>query len=293
METAKLLNSKGPHYFTGTFFRFFPLMLFHNSSRDHVMLVLWTGLRIAPSVGQLIFRGSGPMSKTITNKALVAALALSLGAGANGAFAEGENNPENMSFFITSTGSGQGANFGGLEGADVHCTTLAHAAGSTKKWAAYLSTSMIIDRSSGSLQITEGINARDRIGTGPWHNIKGELIATDVEALHADDVNINYETGLDENGNPINKRGERPNKHDILTGSDSHGYFSTAGGDTTCGNWTSDGEGSAIVGHHDRAGPSFARNFVSWNSSHPSRGCSDEALTSTGGAGLLYCFAVE
>ena len=152
---------------------------------------------------------------------------------------------------------------------------------------------MIIDRSSGTTQITEGVNARDRIGTGPWYNIKGELIANDVDDLHEDDVNINFETGLDENGNTINKRGTRPTKHDILTGSDSHGYFSTAGGDTTCGNWTSNGEGSAIVGHHDREGPLTSRNFISWNSSHPSRGCSDEALASTGGAGLLYCFATN
>jgi hypothetical protein len=152
---------------------------------------------------------------------------------------------------------------------------------------------MIIDRSSGTTEITEGVNARDRIGAGPWHNIKGELIATDVDALHEDDVNINFETGLDENGNIVNKRGTRPTKHDILTGSDSHGYFSTAAGDTTCGNWTSNDAGSAIVGHHDRAGPLASRNFVSWNSSHPSRGCSDEALASSGGAGLLYCFAAN
>ena len=198
-----------------------------------------------------------------------------------------------MSFFITSVGSGDGANFGGLEGADAHCTALAESVGSSKAWAAYLSTSMIIDRSSGTTEITNGVNARDRIGTGPWYNIKGELIANDVEDLHKDDVNIGFETGLDENGNTVNKRGTQPTKHDILTGSDSHGYFSTAGGDTTCSNWTSNDEGSAILGHHDRSGPSSARNFVSWNSSHPSRGCSDEALASTGGAGLLYCFAVD
>ena len=152
------------------------------------------------------------MSKMINSKALVAALALTLGAGVNGAFAEGENNPENMSFFITSTGTGQGANFGGLEGADTHCTTLAHAAGSTKKWAAYLSTSMIIDRSSGTTQITNGVSARDRIGTGPWYNIKGELIATDVEALHADDGTSTTRPALMKTATPsTNALSARPN----------------------------------------------------------------------------------
>jgi len=231
------------------------------------------------------------MSNVLKKSALLAAFTLSLGASAG--TAQEANDLEKMSFFITSVGSGQGANFGGLEGADAHCGALAEAAGSSKAWAAYLSTSMIIDRSSGTTQITNGVNARDRIGTGPWHNIKGVLIAADVDDLHRDDVNINYETGLDENGNTINKRGIRPTKHDILTGSDSHGYFSTAGGDSTCSNWTSSDAGSAIVGHHDRAGPSAARNFVSWNSSHPSRGCSDQSLVSTGGAGLLYCFATN
>ena len=233
------------------------------------------------------------MSKSLKRTTFLAAFTLSVCGGAIVANAQSANDVEKMSFFITSVGTGDGANFGGLEGADAHCASLAGAAGSTKEWAAYLSSSMIIDRSSGTTQITEGVNARDRIGSGPWYNIKGELIANDVDHLHEDDVNINFETGLDENGNSINKRGTRPTKHDILTGSDSHGYFSTAGGDTTCGNWTSNDAGSAIVGHHDRAGPLASRNFVSWNSSHPSRGCSDEALASSGGAGLLYCFAVN
>lgn len=198
-----------------------------------------------------------------------------------------------MSFFITSEGSGDGANFGGLEGADAHCTTLAQAAGSSRTWAAYLSASMMIDRSSGSPEVTDGISARDRIGTGPWYNAKGEMIAADVDDLHSANVNINLETGLDENGNPINGRGSKPNKHDILTGTDSNGYFSTAGGDTTCGNWTSGGEGSAIVGHHDRAGLNESRNMVSWNSSHGSAGCGEEDFPKTGGAGLIYCFAAD
>ncbi|MEP5759909.1 MAG: hypothetical protein ABJ327_11515 [Litoreibacter sp.] len=222
-----------------------------------------------------------------------AAFALSICGSVAGSFAQSANDVEKMSFFITSVGNGHGANFGGLEGADLHCTSLAEAAGSTRTWAAYLSNKAIIDRSSGSLQITNGINARDRIGSGPWYNIKGDQIATDVDDLHQDGVNVGLETGLDENGNQISGRGSEVNKHDILTGSDSHGYFSTAGGDTTCNNWTSEGEGSAIVGHHDRAGPNNARNFVSWNSSHASRGCSDEALASTGGAALVYCFAVD
>lgn len=200
---------------------------------------------------------------------------------------------EDMSFFITSDGNGDGANFGGLEGADAHCSALAEAAGSTKDWAAYLSTSMIIDRSSGSPEVTNGVSARDRIGSGPWHNAAGTLIANDVGELHSADANINLETGLDENGNPIKGRGEQPNEHDILTGSDSNGHFSTAGGDTTCGNWTSNSEGSAIVGHHDRVGLNASRNMVSWNSSHGSAGCGEDDLPKTGGAGLLYCFATN
>jgi len=217
------------------------------------------------------------------------AAALVLTAGASVA----QSDTDKMSFFITSAGSGDGANYGGLEGADAHCTALAQAAGSSKTWAAYLSTSMKLDRSSGSLKITNGISARDRIGSGPWHNAAGVLIAEDVDALHSDAVNINLETGLDENGNRVNGRGSRPNKHDILTGSDSAGYFSTAGGDTTCGNWTSNGTGSAIVGHHDRVGLNTSRNMISWNSAHGSRGCGEADLPKSGGAGLLYCFATE
>ena len=189
------------------------------------------------------------MPTLVQRTTFLAAFTLSIGASALVANAQSAIDVEKMSFFITSVGTGDGANFGGLEGADAHCGALASAAGSTKKWAAYLSSSMIIDRSSGTTQITEGINARDRIGTGPWYNIKGELIANDVDHLHEHDVNINFETGLDENGNSINKRGTRPTKHDILTGSDSHGYFSTAGGDTTCGNWTSNDAGSATVSY--------------------------------------------
>lgn len=210
------------------------------------------------------------------------------------ATAHAQSASEEMSFFITSVGKGDGANLGGLDGADAHCNALASAAGSSKTFAAYLSTSMVIDRSTDPMTITNGISARDRIGSGPWYNAKGELIAKDVEDLHNGGANINLQSGLDENGNPVNGRGSQPNKHDILTGSDSAGHFSTAGGDTTCGNWTSNSEdGSAIVGHHDRVGLNDARNMVSWNSSHGSRGCGEEHLPRSGGAGLFYCFATN
>jgi hypothetical protein len=230
------------------------------------------------------------MDKTLKLSAFAAAFALTMGAGV---FASHAQSAEKMSFFITSDGGGDGANFGGLKGADAHCTTLAKAAGSTKNWAAYLSTSMVIDRSSGTPKVTNGISARDRIGSGPWHNAKGVLIAKDVNDLHSDNVNISLQTGLDENGNQIKGRGEKPNQHDILTGTDSNGHFSTAGGDTTCGNWTKNGKGSAIVGHHDRVGLNKSRNMISWNSAHGSAGCGEADLPRTGGAGLLYCFATD
>lgn len=207
--------------------------------------------------------------------------------------AQSADDAEEMSFFVSSDGAGDGANFGGLEGADAHCTALARAAGSTRTWAAYLSTSMVIDRSSGTPEVTDGISARDRIGSGPWRNADGVLIAENVEQLHGAEANITLETALDENGEQINGRSSDPNEHDILTGSDSAGYFSTAGGDTTCGNWTSNGEGSAIVGHHDRAGLNESRNMVSWNSSHGTAGCGENDLPTTGGAGLIYCFATD
>lgn len=201
---------------------------------------------------------------------------------------------EKMSFFITSKSNGDGANFGGLEGADAHCNSLASSAGSNKTWAAYLSTSMVIDRSDGQRKVTNGISARDRIGSGPWYNAKGEMIAKDVDSLHSENVNISLQTALDENGKEVNGRSSKPNRHDILTGSDSIGHFSTSGGDSTCKNWTSNSsEGSAIVGHHDRVGLNLSRNMTSWNSSHGSRGCGEADLPKSGGAGLLYCFAVK
>ena len=228
-------------------------------------------------------------TQSTTFAAIFAASILGMAATAN---AQSAADKAKTSFFITSVGGGDGANFGGLEGADAHCSALAEKAGLSKTWAAYLSASMVIDRSSGSPKVTNGISARDRIGSGPWYNSKGVMIAKDVEDLHTN-ANINLETGLDENGDPINGRGTRPNKHDILTGTDSSGHFSTAGGDTTCGNWTKNGEGSAIVGHHDRVGLNQSRNMVSWNSSHGSAGCGAEDLPRTGGAGLLYCFATD
>ena len=230
------------------------------------------------------------MSNIFKNTSIIAVAALAIGAGSVSANAQ---DIDKMSFFISSVGSGDGANFGGLEGADAHCATLAEAVGSSKSWAAYLSASMVIDRSSGSPKVTNGISARDRIGSGPWYNANGTLIANDIDDLHSVNANINLGTGLDENGNPVNGRGSQPNKHDILTGTDSNGHFSTAGGDTTCGNWTSNGEGSAIVGHHDRVGLNDSRNMMSWNSSHGSAGCGEADLPRTGGAGLLYCFATE
>lgn len=183
-----------------------------------------------------------------------------------------------LSFFITSVGSGNGANLGGLAGADAHCQMLATAAGAgDRTWQAYLST-----------DDPNGVNARDRIGTGPWYNAAGVMIAESVEALHVQETaNINLETGLDESGNRINGEG-MPNRHDILTGSDANGMVATG---QTCNNWTSSGEGTAMLGHYDR----LARGNPGspWNEAHGSRSCSQEDLVATGGAGLFYCFAID
>ena len=211
--------------------------------------------------------------------AVVASIAL-LGFGID---AGAQSPPANMSFFVSSAGSGKGADFGGLDGADKHCQALAAAAGAgSKTWHAYLST-----------QGAQAVNARDRIGNGPWQNAKGVVIAKDVTELHATN-NLNKQTAVTEKGDVINGRGDTPNKHDILTGSQPDGTAFSGSDDKTCGNWTKSGEGSAIVGHHNRTGtnPDPVAN-VSWNSSHPTRGCSDDALKSTGGAGLLYCFATK
>jgi hypothetical protein len=189
-----------------------------------------------------------------------------------------------MSFFVTSANPGRGADFGGLAGADRYCQSLASAAGAGKKtWHAYLSTT------AGDGQAA--VNARDRIGAGPWRNAKGVLIATSIDNLHSDANNLNKQTALSENGALISGRGDAVNMHDILTGSSPEGRALPGPQDTTCRNWTSSTDGSAIVGHHDRMGLDESAPAKSWNSSHPSRGCSVEALRSTGGAGLLYCFA--
>jgi len=191
----------------------------------------------------------------------------------------------NMSFFVTSVGTGKGADFGGLEGADKYCQTLAATAGAgSKSWRAYLST-----QASGS---APAVNAKDRIGKGPWQNAKGVVVAKDVGELHGNN-NLTKQTALTEKGDVVNGRGDTPNKHDILTGSQPDGTAFAAGEDKTCGNWTKSGEGSAIVGHSDRTGLDTSPPALSWNSSHPTKGCSDPALVSTGGAGLLYCFAAN
>jgi hypothetical protein len=192
-----------------------------------------------------------------------------------------------MTFFVTSVGSGKGADLGGLAGADRHCQTLAQAVGAgAKTWRAYLST-----QASGGVA---AVNARDRIGRGPWQNAKGVIIAKNVAELHGSS-NLNKQTALTEKGDVINGRGDTPNMHDILTGSQPDGTAFAGSEDQTCGNWTKSGaEGTVMVGHHDRMGLNEEPPAKSWNSSHPSRGgCSQDALKSTGGAGLFYCFAAD
>lgn len=218
-------------------------------------------------------------------KALPVLLA-SLTACATGSSTTAPAQPSDMSFFVTSVGPGKGADLGGLAGADAHCTALARAAGSNKtSWHAYLSTT-----APGG---EAGVDARSRIGKGPWKNAKGVVVAKSVEDLHSPNNNLNKQTALTEKGEPVSGRGDAVNTHDMLTGSDPDGNYSTAGADTTCGNWTSSGDGSAIVGHHDRMGLKETRHMKSWNSSHGTRGCSQDALKSTGGAGLFYCFATD
>ncbi len=187
-----------------------------------------------------------------------------------------------MGFFVTSVGVGDGANLGGLDGADAHCDKLAAAAGSTgRSWRAYLST---------QVEGKRGISARDRIGNGPWYNARGELIAVDLDQLHIS-PNIVKRTALDENGAMVKGRGDKPNEHDMLTGSKADGtaYFPWEKDDKTCSSWTSNSKGVATLGHHDRHGG----GNISWNATHDSQGCSQEDLIKTGGAGLFYCFAAD
>jgi hypothetical protein len=220
--------------------------------------------------------------KTLRTVAPLALLALGLGGCGTVELYE----QYNMTFFVTSTGSGRGADYGGLAGADAHCQALATAAGSGHRvWRAYLSAS------PSPASPTQ--NARDRIGKGPWQNAKGVVIAQNVSELHGKN-NLNKQTALTEKGEVVNGRGDTPNTHDILTGSQPDGT-AIAGdpGKTTCGNWTMSGAGAAMVGHHDRLGLRDDAPSVSWNSSHPSRGCSLDNLKASGGAGLLYCFATN
>jgi hypothetical protein len=195
----------------------------------------------------------------------------------------------NMSFFVISAGSGKGADLGGLAGADQRCQQLAQAAGSTgKTWHAYLSTQAANGQSA--------VNARDRIGNGPWQNAKGVVIAKSVDELHGAN-NLTKQTALSEKGSPTKGRGDSPNEHDALTGSTMDGRAFPPGEDRTCKNWTSSTQGSAMLGHIDREGLRDDTESKSWNASHPSRGsdggCSQADLRSTGGAGLFYCFAVN
>jgi hypothetical protein len=216
---------------------------------------------------------------SIAGVAIIVAACAGVGGGGSGG----------MTFFISSSGSGNGADLGGLAGADQLCNKLASGAGASgKTWRAYLST-----------QGTEGaqtVNARDRIGKGPWHNAKGVMIASDVNHLHSESNNVKKDTALNEKGEMVAGVGDKPNRHDILTGSRVDGTaFGPRDPDMTCGNWTRSGtEGAVVMGHHDRSGPSTDAWVKSWNSSHQSRGgCSQKALIGTGGDGLIYCFAAN
>jgi hypothetical protein len=218
---------------------------------------------------------------TTASVLLLASCAGGMGAMMNDGYGMQPANP--MSFFVTSANPGRGADFGGLAGADRYCQSLATAAGAgARSWRAYLSTT-----GPGA------VNARDRIGRGPWVDAKGVLVARNVEELHGDNQ-LNKMTALTERGEVVMGRGDAVNMHDILTGSTPEGRATVGGdADTTCGNWTRSGEGSAIVGHHDRMGLRDDAPSRSWNSSHATRGCGMEALKATGGAGLLYCFAAN
>jgi len=226
------------------------------------------------------------LAKNISRLGLVSAAALF----ASLAVAPAQAQSANTTFFVTSAGPGKGADLGGIEGADKQCATLATAAGATAKtWHAYLST-----------QAADGkpaVNARDRIGKGPWQNSKGVVIAKDVADLHSASNNLSKQTALSEKGEVINGRGDTPNRHDALTGSQPDGTAFAAGEDRTCKNWTSSTQGAAMMGHIDRIGLRDDDASKSWNSSHPSRGpdggCSQADLKSTGGDGLLYCFAAN
>ena len=217
-------------------------------------------------------------SSLVAASALAATLLAACGA-------MGPSTPQGgMSFFVTSANPGKGADFGGLAGADRYCQSLAASAGAgSRTWRAYLSAS--------AMPGSPSVDARDRIGAGPWRNVKGDVIATSVANLHSDTNNLTKQTALTEKGTTISGRGDPVNLHDMLTGSSPDGRAVSDGKDNTCGNWTKSGDGSALVGHHDRMGLRDDAPSKSWNSSHPTQGCSLDALKKTGGGGLLYCFA--
>ena len=214
---------------------------------------------------------------------LISLTAVGLLAGCAGMAGGGKSS---LGFFVTSAGPGKGGDLGGLAGADKHCQTLAAAAGAGgRTWRAYLSAQPV----PGSA----GVNARDRIGKGPWLNANGVEVARNVDHLHSADNKIGKLTAVTETGAVVNGRGDTPNQHDILTGSQPNGTFIAGNVNSTCSNWTSSGEGAAMVGHHDRTGLDESVPAKSWNSSHQSRGCSADALKATGGAGAMYCFAAD
>jgi hypothetical protein len=224
------------------------------------------------------------LNRSTSQRAVAAVIAIGAVA-ALAACASMSSGKSGMSFFVTSAGPGKGADLGGLVGADKQCQALATAAGvGNRTWHAYLSQQPTAN--------VPGLNARDRIGKGPWTNAKGVVIATDVDQLHTAN-NINKQTALTERGDIVNGRGDTPNTHDMLTGSQPDGRFIAGNVNTTCGNWTQSGEGSAMLGHHDKTGLDESVPAKSWNSSHLSRGCSPDALKATGGAGLFYCFAAD
>lgn len=215
------------------------------------------------------------------NIALIGASVTILSLGGCAMKTTGPANP--MSFFVTSANPGKGADFGGLAGADAYCESLAATVGAKgRDWRAYLSTTATDGKPA--------VNARDRIGKGPWKNAKGEIVANNIDELHG--VNrLSKQMSLTEKGDVVSGRGDPVNMHDILTGSTADGRASDAANDTTCGNWTKSGEGSALVGHHDRTGLDESAPAKSWNSSHATKACDMDALKATGGAGLMYCFA--
>ncbi len=230
------------------------------------------------------------MKRSITSSLITLGLVAAVTGSIVAVQAQGTAANANMSFFITSVGTGNGANLGGLAGADAHCTALSKAAGSTKtNWRAYLS--ITATPAANGQPAGAPVDARSRIGSGPWSNAKGVLVASTIDELHS--KALTKDLLLTEKGVTNNGMGDTPNTHDILTGSDTAGRYLATGGDTTCKNWTSGAEGSAMLGHFDGRGPNANRNFTSWNSSHMSRSCSQPDLVATGGAGQLYCFVAN